>query len=87
MLDFLFGLSTIEAFWLVWVLPALTVFLVYVHDVRRDYKHGIEDWKVRDWIGGLIVSVFYPAGFVLIFVFVIWPWLIKERSIDIPGGD
>jgi hypothetical protein len=76
--------------YLVWALLSLIVFqLVVIHS--RSEGEFLSKWTVADWGMSIIISFFFPIGFLFLFLFVVVPWfpntvipeLLKERHLDL----
>jgi hypothetical protein len=65
---------------LLWVLPSLCTGLLFLFYARFSLGK-LEDGATEDWWMWFIASVIYPIGAMVLLFKVVWPFLIKERSI------
>lgn len=63
-----------------WALPSLTCLLILLRTWDDFYK--IEEYSEDDWAGVIGCSLIWPIGFIVIFVKMVWPALIRERSFN-----
>lgn len=74
-------MSNVDTFLLFWVLPSLIAFLLSLQSIKKGSKCTIESMDGSDWAAGIIFSIIYPLGILIMLYVDVWPWLIKERSL------